>query len=164
MNLRHGFLAAGVAVAALAPAALALAGTSPASAAAIAPATQSHAAPAHVGTIQPDSASGCAGDSVCIEVAGSGLRVDSVGGGVATPGGAGDVHTWCGYVWVTGTLNGQTYLNLNSVSSCANPFKPYSVSWTLNEDFPNGTKICLGQYTDSGYYNPGGPACETVEG
>jgi hypothetical protein len=150
----------------LAGAAAALSGSS-ASAATITPTVQ-HAAPAAQpvsgASAVPASASGCAGSTVCIEVGGSGLEVNSVAGGVAPSGGAAASHTWCGYVWVTGTLNGATYLDLNSASGCATSLSPYDVAWTLNEDFPNGMKICLGQDTDSGYYNPGGPACETVEG
>jgi hypothetical protein len=152
------------------PAAAALSFASPADAASVTPAHPHSAFIAGSRPMvpftgaSPDSATGCAGSSVCINVVGSGLKVDSVSGGVAPSGGAAANNTWCGYVWVRGTLNGKTYLNLNSASGCANSLDPYEVSFTLNEDFPNGTKICLGQDTDSGYYNPGGPACETVEG
>lgn len=112
--------------------------------------------------VRPLSASGCTGNTVCIFVQGSGLTVNTVGGGVTVPGGAASYRTWCGYIGVTVRNGGTTYVADISPYGCANPFSPYQWTDTLNRSFPNNSRACLYAYTDSGRYNPGGPACETI--
>jgi hypothetical protein len=152
-------LAAGVAL----PASLSLMGASQASAAVTTAGSRS--APAlHTaytrpgGAVSPDSASGCGGYQVCIDVNGSGLNVKSVTGTVESLSGS-----WCGYETLRGTIGSATYIYVASPTECLPVFATYKYTWNLNEDFPNGTKMCLGQVTKSGT-NPGGPACETIEG
>jgi hypothetical protein len=95
-------------------------------------------------------------------VQGTGLHVDSIGGGVAAPGGAVGYHKWCGYIGVTIQLNGTYYRSVVSPYGCADSFAPYNYNDYPNANYPNGSQACLWAYTDSGYHNPGGPACAII--
>jgi hypothetical protein len=159
-KIRSRFFALTLAVGVIVAVSLALTGASPASAATVTPAAHVSTATVRAASPEPlssNSASGCAGYEVCIDVVGSGLNVQSVTGTVAP------IASWCGYETLRGTLNNQTYIFVDSPTACASITSDYQYTWTLNEDFPSGMKICLGQVTKSGT-NPGGPACETIEG
>ncbi|MGW2570568.1 hypothetical protein [Streptomyces sp. NPDC001537] len=118
--------------------------------------------PATAADVTPQSASGCTGSTVCINVVGSGLHVDSISGGVAVSGGVVDMHKWCGTVEIIISSGGNTYYDKTSPRGCANAVSPYNYSVSPNADYPNGSKVCLHAHTESGWDKPGGPACETV--
>ena len=107
------------------------------------------------------SSSGCTGHTVCIYVAGSGLHVDSVGGGVSVPGGVISGRKWCGTV----KLGVNNVVVARSPHGCATTTSPFQHTFPVNRNYPDGTKLCLIAATDAGgYYNPGtGGACEHVE-
>ena len=151
-------LAAGV----MASASLGLLGTSPASATTVAlvghhsaSAVRNASSDRHAAA-SPDSGSGCTALQVCINVNGTGLNVQSVTGDVYPI-----IGSWCGYETLRGTLGTKTYIFVDSPTACKGVGGTYQYTWTLNQNFPNQMKMCLGQVTTSGT-NPGGPACLTI--
>ncbi len=108
--------------------------------------------------LQPQSANGCTGSQVCINVIGSGLHVDAVSGDVNLSGSL----KWCGRIEIRITKGGNTYNDKTSPSMCGTAGKSAVYSEQPNASYPDGSRVCVYARTSSGH-NPGGPACETVE-
>jgi hypothetical protein len=114
--------------------------------------------------VTPQSASGCTGSEVCINVNGSALHVNYIDGTIYND------HTsqWCGYIGVTVYKGGTYYTADQSPYLCINGQAgggdvTYYKDWkdSVNRDYPSGSKACAWAYTSSGT-SPGGPPCETI--